>query len=55
MNYSLNPNLNKRLKSRPIRDVRKEVIKEMKNSLSMLDGDRKRVGFFGQKKSEKLH
>lgn len=45
--YSLNPNINKRIKSKRIEDLRKQAVDNVKKSMTMLDSKGK-VGFFGQ-------
>lgn len=42
--YSLNPNINKRIKTKRIEDLRKQAVNNVKKSLSIMEGG---VGFFG--------
>ena len=48
--YSLNPHLNKRIKSKRIEDIRQQAVKNVKKSLSLIDSEAPRggrPGFFG--------
>ena len=48
LTYSLNPNVNKRIKTKRIEDLRKQAVDNVKKSMSMLESTGT-VGFFGQK------
>lgn len=44
----MNPNINKRIKTKKIEDLRKQAVDNVKKSMSMLETTGN-VGFFGQK------